>query len=183
MDLLEKNEIQYSIFAMDYQKKNNLKNLVNELPKPLGDPSNYNLSKQRLTFFEKVNIFFSSIFNFNAAKKLNLHLKENKYTSCIILQYLGKLSPSVLFVLQKYKIPTAIRQSDYGSICGLNTFLYEESFCTKCISTAIKRYSEIIVLIAIQDQYIIIFVNRINYFSLRLTRPKLFLQTISLRII
>ena len=52
MDLLEKNQIQYSIFAMDYQK-NNFKNLVNELPKPLGDPSNYNLSKQRLTFLKK----------------------------------------------------------------------------------------------------------------------------------
>ena len=96
MGLLEKNEIEYSIFAMDYQK-NNLKNLANELPKPLGDPGNYNLSKQRLTFFEKVNIFFSSIFNFNAAKKLNLHLKENKYTSCIILQYLGKLSLTLNF--------------------------------------------------------------------------------------
>lgn len=171
MDLLEKNQIQYSIFAMDYQK-NNLKNLANELPKPLGDPSNYNLSKQSLTFFEKVNIFFSSIFNFNAAKKLNSHLKENKYTSCIILQYLGKISPSVLFVLKKYKIPTAIRQSDYGSICGLNTFLYEESFCTKCIS---KQSS--VIRNNCFDSYTrsihYYFVNRINYYSLRLTRPKI----------
>ena len=68
-------------------------------------------------------------------KKLDKVLKQNDYDGAIILQFWGKLSPSIFDALKINNVPAAVRISDFGLICGSNTLLKNNRHNAECIKS------------------------------------------------
>ena len=126
------------IYSFKYENQNEFREAVDERPSPLGDLSVYNISKQKLTFVEKLRIGFAAFFNYEAFYKLLKLLKRHRYEFVIIMQYFGKLSPSVVLACRIANVKTFIRQSDYGLICARNTLLRNNTYCDQCTTSSLR---------------------------------------------
>ena len=73
-------------------------------------------------------------FRFDVYDKLNSLISNNHYDGVIILQFWGKLSPSIFKVLINRNIPAVLRISDFGLICGTNTLLRDNKHTEECIN-------------------------------------------------
>lgn len=129
------------IYSFKYENKNEFPEVVVERPLPLGDLSVYNISKQKLTVVEKLRIGFAAFFNYEAFYKLFKLLKRHRYEFVIIMQYFGKLSPSVVLACRIANVKIFIRQSDYGLICARNTLLRNNTYCDQCTVSSLKLLS------------------------------------------
>ena len=121
-------------FSLDY-KQNNRTPYAKYFPAPIGNASEYSYSDQILTLTQKLEIVGNLFYNDKAAKKLKKLLVSEQIDCAIVLQFWGKLSPSLFDVLIKNKIPTFLRISDFGLICGTNTLLKNNEHCTECIES------------------------------------------------
>jgi len=121
-------------FSINYE--NNVKNdYDNYFIDPIGSKKEFHIHKQKLNFIDKIKIFSNFFWNRQAYYNLDKLIKEIKPDIIYILQFLGKLSPSILFAARKNRIPVALRVSDFGLICGKNIFFNNnKEICTKCIS-------------------------------------------------
>lgn len=125
------------IFALNYS--NNLKSEHSELfPNPIGDPGNYSYANQNLSFQEKLMVLKSLFFRKDVSNALKRFLQEENFDRAIVLQFWGKLSPSIFHILNKNFIPYIVRISDYGLICSKNTFYRNGKICTKCIKNPLN---------------------------------------------
>tara|TARA_Y100001958_G_C21192299_1_gene520239 strand:+ start:68 stop:1291 length:1224 start_codon:yes stop_codon:yes gene_type:complete len=120
------------VFSLNYSK--NIKsNLSHYYPEPIGDNNQYSFKNQNLSFFEKLKVISSLFFRCDVYFKLNKLLSDNNYDGAIVLQFWGKLSPSIFQVLSNKNIPIVLRISDFGLICGTNTLLKNNKHSEECI--------------------------------------------------
>jgi len=131
--IFEDNGNNCRIFCLDYYQ-NNLPDILQYVPKPLGNPKVYSYQDQKLSLLTKIKIAIFSIWDLRVFFALLRELKNKHYDLAIVLQYSGKLTPSVFTALSLYKVPTIARQSDYGLICMRNTFQdTTDAVCTLCV--------------------------------------------------
>ena len=136
--LLEKKGHQVIPFSLDY-KKNTYTKFNHYFPKPIGSSRNFHYSKQKnIALNKKISIVKNAYFNKNVYKSLQKLINEQKPDIAYILQFWGKLSPSVIQSCYDNKIPILLRLSDYGLICSKNIFYRKKSVCTKCIDSQIN---------------------------------------------
>ncbi len=121
------------IFTLNYSK--NIKSdLSNYFPNPIGNQEHYSFKNQNLSFIEKIKVISSLFFRSDVYNKLNRLVSNNHYDGVIVLQFWGKLSPSIFKVLMKKNIRTALRISDFGLICGTNTLLRNNIHTEECVN-------------------------------------------------
>lgn len=120
------------VFSLNYTK--NINNKSDLLPDPIGNKDHYSFRNQNLSFIEKFKIITSLFYRQEVYKKLNNFLSINNYDGAIVLQFWGKLSPSIFNSLKKKNIPIALRISDFGLVCGSNTLLKNGKHSEECIS-------------------------------------------------
>ncbi len=86
-------------------------------------------------FFNKVLGFFRFIYSFESRRKLKTLIKNNKIEIAHIHQYKGILTPSVLKVLKREKIPVVFSLHDYQLLCPHVSFLDgTNKICERCIN-------------------------------------------------
>ena len=120
------------VFSMNYSKNIN-SNFENYFPKPIGNSAYYSFKNQNLSFLEKLRVISSLFYRHDVYKKLNKFLLNNQYDGALVLQFWGKLSPSIFRALRKNNIRTALRISDFGLICGTNTLLKNNKHSEECV--------------------------------------------------
>lgn len=85
------------------------------------------------SLFQKINLIPRFFYSKEAAAKLKELIKECKPQIAHIHTYKGTLTPSILDVLKKAKIPIVISLHDYGFLCPHNSFIDGKGqVCTKC---------------------------------------------------
>jgi glycosyltransferase involved in cell wall biosynthesis len=122
---------QVDLFCLDYQQ-NNITNRLGNLPKPIGSDSEYSYSKQKLSLYNRFRVLFNSFFNLSVFFRLFAVLYKSKYKKAVVIQYFGKLSPSILVALKVFGVKIFLRQSDFGLICSKNIFHRAGENCFKC---------------------------------------------------
>lgn len=122
------------VFALDYKK--NIKCDISKYhPKPIGERDKYSYKDQKLSLFQKFKLLASLFYRHHVYRKLDAVLKKNNYDGAIVLQFWGKLSPSIFRALELNNVPTAVRISDFGLICGTNTLLKNNQHSDECIKS------------------------------------------------
>ena len=91
------------VFSLNYTK--NINNKSDLLPDPIGNKDHYSFRNQNLSFIEKFKIITSLFYRQEVYKKLNNFLSINNYDGAIVLQFWGKLSPSIFNSLKKKIYP------------------------------------------------------------------------------
>ena len=109
-------------FSLSYEQNKKNENEV-FFPSPVGSKKEYSYQNQQLSLNEKIKIVENLFTNKSVKNKLNSLLDEKAVDFAIVLQFWGKLSPTIFKVLEKRKIKTVLRVSDFGLICGKNTFI------------------------------------------------------------
>ena len=84
--------------------------------------SYFNFQNQNLSIFEKLRVLFSLFYRHDVYKKLKKLLSNNNYDGAIVLQFWGKLSPSIFKALKKRNVPVALRISDFSFLRKLYSF-------------------------------------------------------------
>lgn len=83
-----------------------------------------------------VKAFFKTLernfYSFEVESKLSDLIEYVKPDFAIVLQYLRKLSPSVLVALNRKKVPFVVRLSDYGMICPSHNLFRGNKICELC---------------------------------------------------
>lgn len=169
--LLRANHISYDIYALNYAA-NDFSNLCSDLPGPIGSKLQYSFKHQNLGLLDKARLFFSSIFNISVSLKLFRVLNNNQYDFVVILQYLGKLSPSILLPIWLHKIPVTIRQSDFAGLCINNTLFRNDKDCFLCVAnpSSLLRFNCGTKSLTSLHYFILL---RVNNLLLRLCNPSI----------
>lgn len=84
------------------------------------------------TYLDLVDREFYSRKVYKALEKL---VKDERPDICYLLVYKRALSPSVIDVCKKYKIPVINRISDYNTVCGAGGLYREGNFCDLCLKS------------------------------------------------
>lgn len=114
---------------------------------PINEPSEYEkyfvspLSADASVYFKdqrwNVRSFFKTLsgnfYSQEVEKNLSALIDDTKPDFALVLLYLRKLSPAVLVVLHRKKIPFAIRLSDYAMICPALTLFRNGQICERCV--------------------------------------------------
>lgn len=122
------------IFSLDYENNIGSKNSIS-LPKPIGSRSHYSFQEQSLNFIEKLKVISSLFYRNDVYVALKKLLNSNQYDGALVLQFWGKLSPAIFRALVEKNIPTTLRISDFGLICGTNTLLKDNQHSEECINS------------------------------------------------
>lgn len=130
---LEKNGHQIDIFTLNYSKNIDSDN-KNLFPEPIGSNTDYSFKDQNLSLINKLKVVLSLFYRDDVYTKLNDLLSKNNYDGALVLQFWGKLSPSIFKALRKNKVPASLRISDFGLICGSNTLLKNNKHSEECIN-------------------------------------------------
>jgi len=92
------------------------------------------------SLFQKINLIPRFFYSKEAAAKLTELIKECKPQIVHIHTYKGTLTPSILKVLKKAKIPIVITLHDYGFLCPHNLFINGKmEICERCIKGSIMN--------------------------------------------
>lgn len=95
-----------------------------------------------------LNILLNYFVNIKAAINLLKLIKENKIDVCNIHLYIGTLSNSIVYILNRKKIPIVHTVHDYRLLCPANALLDKNTkLCESCINgnilnSVIKRCSD-----------------------------------------
>ena len=82
--------------------------------------------------FDKILIFFSSIFSFKVRNSLRKKIKTFKPDIIEVHNIFPLISPSIFFETRKLKIPTFYYLHNYRFICGSSFFEMNNQCCDKC---------------------------------------------------
>lgn len=74
-----------------------------------------------------------SFYSFEVEKALDRLITEHRPDFAIVLHYLRKLSPSVLSVLSRHRIPFAVRISDFAMVCPNAHLVRDGAVCELCV--------------------------------------------------
>jgi glycosyltransferase involved in cell wall biosynthesis len=84
--------------------------------------------KKTRQFRDAINILYS----YEARKKIELLLKEVKPDIVHLHNFAHQISPSILHVLKKYKIPSVMTMHDYKMVCASYAMLVKGLPCERC---------------------------------------------------
>jgi glycosyltransferase involved in cell wall biosynthesis len=82
-----------------------------------------------------LKVLTKSIFSIEAQQKLELLLSENKVDIVQLNNIHNVLTPSIIPIIKKRKIPIVWRVLDYKLICPNRTFLSNDTICESCFKT------------------------------------------------
>lgn len=100
---------------------------------PIGDPNIFRYSEQdEISVLNKLKILKNAYYNEKVYKSLEELINIEKPDIAYLLQFWGKLSPSVIKSCKDNKVPVVLRLSDYGLICSKNIMFRNNSVCDKC---------------------------------------------------
>ncbi|MEM7818238.1 MAG: glycosyltransferase, partial [Candidatus Aenigmatarchaeota archaeon] len=98
--------------------------------------SNYfieNIDYKKLSLKEKINIALKILYSFEAKEKIERFINEVIRPDIVHLNnFAHQISPSILDVFKKYKIPTVMTMRDYKLVCPSYTMLSKGEICEKC---------------------------------------------------
>lgn len=80
-----------------------------------------------------IDLIGREFYSFKVGRKLKKLIKETKPDICYLLVYKRALSPSVISICNKFKIPIINRISDYNTVCGNGSLYRNGSFCDLCL--------------------------------------------------
>ena len=100
----------------------------------LGDDNIY-FAQSKKTIKTIIKSFFRMFYSFEAKGKFKRLLQSTKPDLVYIMQYHNKISPSIINVAKKFKIPVIHRISDFQYICP-NALLYSDTrgICEDCLN-------------------------------------------------
>ncbi|MCX7957128.1 MAG: glycosyltransferase [Endomicrobia bacterium] len=88
---------------------------------------------KKLSLLEKIIISLNVLYSFEAKKKIEKFISEVAKPDIVHLNnFAHQISPSILDVFYKYKIPTVMTMRDYKLVCPIYTMLSKEEVCEKC---------------------------------------------------
>lgn len=124
-------------FSINYHS-NRHSEFSNYFVNPVITSESFHLSEiSHISIKSKLKIIKNLFFNNEAFNKLNLLISDIKPDLIYLLQYYGKLSPSILEAATKNNIPLVHRLSDYNLLCSKNIFYNKGKVCTKCLKNDI----------------------------------------------
>jgi len=83
-------------------------------------------------FVEKLKIASKILYSFEAKKKIDPLLNKIKPDIIHLNNFAHQISPSILDVIKKYKIPTVMTMHDYKLVCPAYSMLSKGKPCEKC---------------------------------------------------
>ena len=89
-----------------------------------------NYPKNLKTYLDLIGREF---YSFKVSRCLKKLIIKTKPDVCYLLVYKRALSPSVVSICHKYKIPIINRISDYNPVCGNGSLYRDGSFCDLCL--------------------------------------------------
>ena len=100
----------------------------------VGDDNIY-FAQSKKTIKTIIKSFFRMFYSFEAKRKFKRLLQNTQPDLVYTMQYHNKISPSIIDVAKKFKIPVIHRISDYQYICP-NALLYSDTrgICEDCLS-------------------------------------------------
>lgn len=124
----------HTVFPFSVRSSKNIQNeYENFFLSPIGDGSAVYAHEYKHTpivLAKAVSRMFYSIEGYYKAKRFSSLVSPDIVYS---LQYLNKMSPSVLDGFRAMDLPVVVRISDFGLICPQAHFLNGSTVCTKCI--------------------------------------------------
>lgn len=131
--LLESNNHQVIPFSIKYAL-NEPTEYEDYFATPLSDNESIYFKDQKWNFRGFFKTLERNFYSNEVERKLSALIKDTKPDFALVLLYLRKLSPAVLFALHKEKIPFAVRLSDYAMICPNLTLFRDRAICELCVN-------------------------------------------------
>jgi glycosyltransferase involved in cell wall biosynthesis len=99
---------------------------------PIADHESILYQDQKWNIKTFVKTIERNFYSSEVDRKLSDLIEYVKPDFAIVLQYLRKLSPSVLVALNQKKVPFIVRLSDYGLICPSHNLFRSNNICELC---------------------------------------------------
>lgn len=100
---------------------------------PRGGRSTLNFSEMKMTPKNIAGLLQSSIYNFEAERKLRQLIRDEKPDAVYILHEINSLSPSIIRAAKKEGVRVVHRISDFFMMCPKLDFLCGTEICEACI--------------------------------------------------
>ena len=88
--------------------------------------------KKPINFRQKLRIILRLFWSFDTNRKLEDLIKKEKPDMAHIHNIHFEISPSILFVLKKHKIPIVMTLHDYVLVCPLRLMFVKDEICENC---------------------------------------------------
>jgi glycosyltransferase involved in cell wall biosynthesis len=124
-EVLKSHGHEVAVFSMKDER-----NLPSKYEAYFSDRVDYNESKS--SWKQKIKMAVNIVYNFQAAKNLDLLIKDFKPDLAHIHNVYHQLSPSVIMTLKKNNIPIVQTLHDYKLICPNYQLFNKGKICTKC---------------------------------------------------
>jgi len=82
--------------------------------------------------FSKLKLATNILYSFEAKKKIEKLIKKDRPDIVHLHNFAHQISPSILHVFRKYKIPIIMTMHDYKLVCPVYTLLGNNKVCEKC---------------------------------------------------
>ena len=92
------------------------------------------------SFIKKIGVFLNFFFSFNTFREVKKIIKKEKPDVAHIHNIFSLISPSIYFVLKRYKIPIIQTIHNFRFFCSNGLCLRNGKICTKCVK---NRFSNI----------------------------------------
>lgn len=99
---------------------------------PIGDEEAILYKDQQWNIRSFIKTIERNFYSREVEEQLSKLIEYSKPDFAIVLQYLRKLSPSILVALNKKKIPFFVRLSDYGMVCPSHNLFRGDNICELC---------------------------------------------------
>lgn len=87
---------------------------------------------QKSGIWDKLRISFNFLYSFEAKSKITKLLKVWRPDIVHLHNFAHQISPSILHVFKKHKIPVIMTMHDYKMVCASYTLLSKDKVCEKC---------------------------------------------------
>lgn len=85
-----------------------------------------------------IDLIGREFYSFKVYRALEKLIKKEQPDICYLMVYKRALSPSVIDVCKKYRLPVINRISDYNTVCGAGSLYRKGKYCDLCLR---NRYS------------------------------------------
>jgi glycosyltransferase involved in cell wall biosynthesis len=138
IDLLNKNGHKIIPFSIK-SNKNEKSEYENFFADPIGGKDQTYFEEYKKDFKTTMQILDRQFYSFLVKKKLIKLIKETKPDVCYLMHQYNKLSPSVIDVCKKNKVPIVMRLSDFFLVCPSSHLLRDKIICEECKDKSLFR--------------------------------------------
>lgn len=119
-------------------KKNNPSKYSKYFVENIANSDEVFIDKYPKTLKSYIDLLGREYYSFKVKNKLKKLIKDTKPDICYLLVYKRSLSPSVISLCNKNKIPIINRISDYNTVCGNGSLYRNGNFCDLCLNKEIN---------------------------------------------